>query len=309
MRINFEMLDLRIFLSIYDFGSFRRAAELLNISQPALSRRLVALEHVLRVPLFERTTRRVVPTAAGIRLEPHARRIVADVDNSLVQAVGWGEQELGHIVIASIPSAALYFLPMAIKQFNRRYPDIRVRIIDRTPHEALDCVLNGEVEFGINMVVAEEKDVCFTHLTHDPYVFICNAQHPLSGRSSASWLEISAYPLVSIGRANSENRALLDRSLLRSNLHLNWFYEVSNAATALGLVSAGVAATILPRLATPMGNQTADFGLSRVSVNSPTISRDVGIVERRNSFLSAGATSFRDMLLVNWKSFDGQPAA
>jgi DNA-binding transcriptional LysR family regulator len=70
MRINFELNDLRAFLAVLDLEGFHRAAEHLGMSQPALSRRIQALEQMVGAPLLERTTRRVAPTT----WEPHLLR-------------------------------------------------------------------------------------------------------------------------------------------------------------------------------------------------------------------------------------------
>jgi hypothetical protein len=74
MSINLELLDLRAFLAIFDTSSFRKSANLLSLSQPALSRRVQRLETQLRACLFERSTRRVEATVAGQRFEPVATR-------------------------------------------------------------------------------------------------------------------------------------------------------------------------------------------------------------------------------------------
>jgi DNA-binding transcriptional LysR family regulator len=70
MNINFELLDLRAFLAVLDLGGFHKAAAALNLSQPALSRRIQALETAVGAPLLERTTRRVAATAIGRSVEP-----------------------------------------------------------------------------------------------------------------------------------------------------------------------------------------------------------------------------------------------
>jgi hypothetical protein len=76
MRINFELLDLRCFLAIIDSGGFHQAAETLNMSQPALSRRIQGLEAALGTTLLERSTRRVTMTATGRQMEPMLRRLI-----------------------------------------------------------------------------------------------------------------------------------------------------------------------------------------------------------------------------------------
>src|SRR5277367_5153320 len=140
MSINFDLLDLRAFLAVFDFGSFHKAADLLNLSQPALSRRVQALEARLGTPLLERSTRHVAPTAAGRKLEPIARRLLDELDSSMQSISNIGERQSGQITIASIPTAAVYFLPRVIQKFNALYPLVRLRILDRSPQEGLDSV-------------------------------------------------------------------------------------------------------------------------------------------------------------------------
>src|SRR4051812_37177971 len=101
MSINFELLDLRAFLAVFDHGSFHKAAELLNPSQPALSRPVPGPEARLGRALLERSTRRVAPPAAGRRLEPMARRLLDEFDASLMSISGIGERQSGQITIAS----------------------------------------------------------------------------------------------------------------------------------------------------------------------------------------------------------------
>lgn len=301
MSINFELLDLRVFLAVFDLGTFHKAAESLNISQPALSRRIQGLEARLGTHLLERSTRHVAPTAAGRKLEPIARRMLDEFDSSLMSLAGVGERQSGQITIASIPSAATFLLPQVIKQFNRRYPLIRVRVLDRSPQEALDCVMLGEVEFGINMIGSAETELTFSHLLDDPYVFVCRRDHALARKRKVSWHDLAGDPLIRIGRPNSGNRAFLDNALAKPKVQLDWFYEVNNLTTALGLVEAGLGASILPRLATPHGSHPI---ISVVPIHPFEVSRVIGIVERRKGRLSPAARSFRDILLADWSGFD-----
>ena len=294
MSINFELLDLRAFLAVFDLGTFHKAAELLNLSQPALSRRIQGLEARLGTHLLERSTRHVAPTAAGRKLEPIARRMLDEFDSSLLSLSGIGERQSGQITIASIPSAATFLLPRVIKQFNRRYPLIRVRVLDRSPQEALECVMLGEVEFGINMIGSTETEVTFSHLLDDPYVFVCHHDHLLARKRKVSWRDLSGHRLVRIGRPNSGNRAFLDGALAKAGVQLDWFYEVNNLTTSLGLVEAGLGASVLPRLAMPHVPHPV---ISVIPIRPLEVSRVIGIVERRKGRLSPAAKYFRDILL------------
>ena len=229
--------------------------------------------------------------------------------SSLLSISGIGERQSGQITIASIPTAVTYFLPRVIRQFNLQYPLIRLRVLDRTPQEALECVVHGEAEFGINMIGSTETDVKFTHLLDDPYVLACHRGHPLASKKRVSWRDLEGYPLIRIGRANNGNRALLDSALTKANVRLDWFYEVNNLTTALGLVDAGLGASVLPRLATPHNPHPV---ITIKPIRPPEVTRGIGIVERRKGRLSPAAIYFRDMLLADWSvtgAGQGKPTA
>jgi DNA-binding transcriptional LysR family regulator len=296
MSIDCNFVDLRAFLALFDVGSFHGAAALLSVSQPALSRRLQRLEALLGVALLERTTRHVAPTAAGRKLEPIARRLLEEFDAALLSISGIGERQSGQISIASIPTAVAYLLPRVIREFNARYPLIRLRVLDRTPQEGLECVARGEVEFGINMIGATDTGITFTHLLDDPYVLACRRDHPLAAKKRVSWHDLAGHALIRIGQANGGNRVLLDNALAKANVRLEWFCEVSNLGTSLGLVEAGLGCSVLPRLAAPHMRQAA---IAIKPIHSPEITRAIGIVERREGRLSPAAKCFRDILLAS----------
>jgi DNA-binding transcriptional LysR family regulator len=300
MRINFELLDLRVFLGVVDCESFHGAAKLLNLSQPALSRRIQALEQRVGCALFERTTRHVSLTRSGRKLEPIARRMVQEIDGSIPHIRADDADHPGHVTISSIPSAAVHFVPQVAQKFNQKYPLFRLTVVDRPPSEALDCVIHGEVDFGINLVGASETDVAFTPLMEEPYLFVCREEHPLARTNRITWRQLQRHELVRVGRARSGNRAVLDNALSRAGVHLNWRFEVNNLTTAVGLVQAGLGATVLPRLATLHIDSPA---LVARPIERPAVTRTVGIVERRTSRLSQAAMHFRQLLM--WYAKDG----
>ena len=152
MLFNCDTLDLRAFLALMELGNFHRAAETLNMSQPALSRRIQKLEATVGAQLFERTTRQVAPTAVGRELTPLVRRLLDEFDTSLFSFRDMGMRRSGLVTMACLPTAAFYFLPAVIRDFNEEFPNIRFRILDLTANDGLHAVSRGEVEFGINFM-------------------------------------------------------------------------------------------------------------------------------------------------------------
>ncbi|MGN8019254.1 LysR substrate-binding domain-containing protein [Phyllobacterium sp. 22229] len=296
MSINCEILDLRAFLSVVELESFHRAAEALNLSQPALSRRIQKLEATIGAPLLERTTRHVSATAVGSELIPLVQRMLEEFDGSLFAVRDIGAQRSGLVTIACLPTAAFYFLPTVIKQFNAEYPHIRFRILDLPATDGLLAVARGEVEFGINIMGAADPDLIFDRLIEDPFVLAARKDHPLASKSELGWEDLTPYPLITVHRS-SGNRTLLDAALAKSNLKLRWFYEVTHLSTSLGLVEAGLGISVLPKLATPQ--EEHPFLVTR-PIRNPEISRTIGVVRRRGGTLSPAAERFLNMLIGTW---------
>ncbi len=298
MSINCEILDLRAFLSVVELESFHRAADALHLSQPALSRRIQKLEQVIGAPLLERTTRHVSATALGTEFVPLVRRMLEEFDGSLFAVREVGPNRGGLVTIACLPTAAFYFLPTVIREFNEEYPNIRFRILDLPATDGLQAVARGEVEFGINIMGTSDPDLIFERLAEDPFVLAARKDHPLAAKPSVGWADLEPYHVITVHRS-SGNRTLLDAALAKSNIKLRWFYEVTHLSTSLGLVEAGLGISVLPRMATPQDDHP--FLITR-PIGNPEISRTIGVVRRRGGTLSPAAERFLEMLMGAWGS-------
>jgi DNA-binding transcriptional LysR family regulator len=298
MRINFELLDLRAFLVVLDLGGFHKAAEALNLSQPALSRRIQSLEAAVGAPLLERTTRRVAATSIGRSLEPLARRLIDELEESVAALTGAGQRKFAQVTLACVPTAAFYFLPRVIERFNQKFPHIRFRILDLSANEALESVARGEAEFGINLTGSSHPEIVFTPLIDDPFVLACRRDHPLSKRRHLTWKDLQGQAVIGVSR-NSGNRMILDSALARAEVQLEFFYEVNHLTTSLGLVERGLGISVLPKLATPPNGHPT---IVTKPIHDPEVKRTIGIIERRTARLSPAAQRFRDMLVEHWRT-------
>ena len=298
MSINFEAVDLRAFVAVVDLEGFHRAAEALNLSQPALSRRIQKLEAAVGAALLERTTRRVALTTVGREFLPLVRRMLEEFDSSLFAMRDVGKQRRGQISLACVPTAAFYFLPSVIARFNEQYPNIRFRILDLSANEGLESVARGEVEFGINLLGASDPELSFEPLIDDPFVLACRRDHPLAKRDLLTWSDLEGQPLVAVSRT-SGNRIMLDAALVRAGVNLSWSYEVTHLSTSLGLVEAGLGISVLPKLATPQAEHPI---IVTRPIQNPEVSRTIGVVRRHGGRLAPAAERFLEMLLGTWRN-------
>jgi DNA-binding transcriptional LysR family regulator len=294
--LNCELLDLRALVSIADGRSFLRAAEQLNLSQPALSRRIQKLETTVGTPLLERSTRHVRLTPAGQEIVPLLRRMLGEMDGSLLGLMASGERQAGRLTIASIPSAAVRFLPGVLQALGEEYRQVRVRVLDVSAQECAEAVRTGAAEFGIALPVSSDADLLFDPLHEDPFGLVCRKDHPLAARDTLRWDDLDDHRLITVHRA-SGNRTTLETGLAQAGIALRWFYEVTRLTSALALVDAGLGASILPRLAC-QGSDARD--LVWRAVDGVRIARTIGVLRRPAAPLSPAAGRLQALLAEAW---------
>jgi DNA-binding transcriptional LysR family regulator len=288
VSINFDLNDLQAFRAVAELGSFRKAAEAVNISQPALSRRIDKLEEALGVRLFERTTRSVTLTTIGRVFVPSAEQLLDDLDAALLGIRDVSTSRLGHVTIACVPSVAYYFLPSVISTYRRRFPRIRVKLLDSSANEVLAAVLSGEADFGVSFMGSQDPEVEFKSLLEERFVAACRRDHPLAGKKRVTWNELYEHEYVSVDKTSS-NRLLLDRALSAVTPRAPSVCETRHVTTMLGLVEAGLGVAAVPSMAMPGNNHPV---LTSVPLVEPVVKRRVGIVKRRGRSLTPAAQEF-----------------
>ncbi|HWL82889.1 MAG TPA: LysR substrate-binding domain-containing protein [Roseomonas sp.] len=287
-----DLDQLRTFVAVAEAESLTRATETLHLSLPAVSRRLSALEEELGVALLARSTRRVALTQTGREFLPRARRLLDELEESLLGIRETAARRRGLVTIACIPTAAYYFLPATLADFARRFPAVRVRVMDLSADGVVDAVASGGVEFGIGMEGAGQPEVEFRPLRRDPFVLACRRDHPLARRRSLQWADLAGEKLVGVSR-RSGNRLILDRALLPQGIQPNWHYEAEHLSTSLGLAEAGLGPAVVPRLALPRAPHPV---LVARPISGPRVERATGVVLRRGSAPGPAARALLDLL-------------
>ncbi|SAK67393.1 LysR family transcriptional regulator [Caballeronia calidae] len=288
MAVNFDLNDLQAFRAVVELGSFRKAAEAVNISQPALSRRIDKLEAALGVRLFERTTRSVTLTTVGRVFAPSAEQLLDDLDVALLGIRDVSSSRLGHVTIACVPSVAYYFLPNVVASYHRRFPRIRVKLLDSSANEVLSSVISGEADFGVSFLGSQESEVEFKVLLQERFVAACRRDHPLARKKRVTWNELYEHEYVSVDKT-SGNRLLLDQALSAVAPRTPSVCETRHVTTMLGLIEAGLGVAAVPSMAMPVRDHPV---LTSVPLVDPVVKRRVGIVKRRGRPLTPAAEQF-----------------
>nr|WP_218179142.1 LysR family transcriptional regulator [Pseudomonas gingeri] len=291
------MNDLQAFRAVVEQGSFRKAAQAINISQPALSRRVDKLEEALGVRLFERTTRRVSLTQVGRAFAPTVERLLDDLDLALLGITDVASTRLGHVTVACVPSAAYYFMPKVVAHYHRQYPKIKVKVLDSSANDVHAAVLSGEADFGLSFTGNLQAEIEFELLVEERYVVACRRDHPLAGRASVTWAELYQQDYISLDKT-SGNRFLLDQALTGIEVQKPSVCETRHVTTMIGLVEAGLGIAAVPTMAMPVANEHPI--LTSVPLIEPEVMRKVGLLKRRGRVLTPAAREL-ERLIVEMK--------
>lgn len=147
--LNLEITQLEAFNAAVHEGSFTRAAEVLELTQPSVSARIAGLEAVLGCTLFERGGRTLKLTPAGKIFLPFAERALTALGEGIEAIQQYQAGRMGSVTIATIDTPAMYMLSEPMAQFRREYPAVDFRIGFRLPAQIIDLILSGEAMLGL----------------------------------------------------------------------------------------------------------------------------------------------------------------
>ena len=243
----FELRHLVYFREVARQLHFRKAAETLAVAQPALSRGVAQLETELRVELLNRTRRRVELTPAGRalleRIEPLLRALAAVPGD--IRALAGGQA--GQVRLAFTGLAMATVLPGILREFNRRYPGIRVELNESPTAAQLESLKTGEIACGFFHPNATLPPGLGTRLLlQEKNGVLLPAEHPLALTKKLRLRELADTPFVMFPRAH--NPGFYDRVLAafqQAGITPRIADEVWPRSNAIGLVRAGLGATFM----------------------------------------------------------------
>lgn len=298
MEINLSVRDLKAFLAVAQTRSFSKAAQQVHLSQSALSALIARQEESLGARLFERSTRSVALTAAGVLLQERAQRLLADIADTLTAVKDVVELRRGRVAVACLPSLAAGLVPELFRQFGQRHPDIELALIDTLSESAFELVRSGRVDFALTAANPQYEDLDHEPLTTDSFVLLVPPAHALAaGSGELPLVEALAWPHVSMPRTASV-RQYLDAAALQRGLQFRPRFEVDHLATIGAMVEAGLGVAALPALAAEVIGHRA---LRQRPLVEPVVRRSIGLVRRRGGEPSPAAQAMVDLLRVMMK--------
>jgi DNA-binding transcriptional LysR family regulator len=275
-----DFAALQAFLAVAETGSFSRAAERIYLTQPAISKRIAALERRFDAQLFDRIGRRVQLTEAGRALFERSRSILAELDDAKRSLANLSGQIRGSLSLATSHHIGLHRIPDTLKRFHARYPDVRLDLRFMDSEQACHAVVRGELELAVvTLPPAPIAQLRCEHVWHDPLDVVVAPNHPLAAQRNATLRELLDHPAILPGPGTYTREIILKalgaaRRKVRVDMTTNYL-EVLRM-----LVSIGLGWTALPRT-------MIDDDLKVVQIkNMKTIQRELGIVTHAKRTLS-----------------------
>jgi LysR family transcriptional regulator, carnitine catabolism transcriptional activator len=285
--------QVRAFVVVARFSSFTRAADLLHLTQPALTVQIRQLEQALGVKLFDRSTRAVELTRTGRELLPVLERLLREFDAVVVSTREMAALRYGTVRMAALPSVAATVLPPLIARFKQRHPHIRITVRDSVGERINAMVREEIVDFGIGSDVEPDAELETIPLFEDEMRAVVPASHPLGKQTEVMLDRLIDEPLILMDTQSSV-RSLVDRAFAdRGHLAVP-AYEVTYMSTAIGLVRAGLGIAILPSTAIELRLETE---LPSLSIQEPILHRSITLVLKVGRSLPPAAEALRDMLI------------
>ncbi|CAG2128682.1 LysR substrate-binding domain-containing protein [Cupriavidus plantarum] len=181
VRARLKTRQLMLLVALDEEGNIHRAAEALNMTQPAASKLLRELETMLDVPLFERLPRGMRPTLYGEAMIRHARAVVGSLDQAQEEVMGLKAGQRGHVAVGVITSPAVKLLPPAIAALKRDNPGVRVTLEIENSNVLLERLAQEKLDVVIGRLSAEHDKLPLRYrpMSDEPVCVVARAGHPL----------------------------------------------------------------------------------------------------------------------------------
>jgi LysR family hydrogen peroxide-inducible transcriptional activator len=283
-----EFHQLRYVCAIADTGSFSRAAERCQITQPSLSQQVLKLEEDLGVKLFDRLGRSVRVTEAGRAFITHARTILDQLEVARSSAADKNADLRGSVSVGVIPTVAPYLMPNYTAAFAKKYPDARLRIIEETTSVLIEGLRDLSIDVAILALPLRHKELELFPIRTEPLFAVLKKDHPRASAKSLALKELRGESFVML-RDGHCFRDLSINTCTHARITPNIAFESGQFSSLLGMVAAGVGVSLVPEMAIDRNAgcryvRLSDAGATRTIVAAVLHGRSFNRVQR--AFLS-----------------------
>ena len=282
---------MKIFIQVYTAESITRAAELLHMTQPAVTRAIREMERYYGVCLFERIGRRLGRTAAGEEFYAHALHIVEAFDRMENELRDW--DEIGKLRVGATNTLGTFFLPEVLLRFQGQYPKLEV-VSTVTNADILQSGLaNNQYDLALIEGIVSMPGLHAEPFAQDRLLLICPPGHALAQKKKILPSDLGRYPLL-LREKGSTTRILLEHYFFSHHMELKPAMESCNPQALIHAVGCGLGISFLPER---WAAQPAGEGAVAVrEMAGDDFVRENYAVWHENKFLTKAMQAFLDIV-------------
>jgi DNA-binding transcriptional LysR family regulator len=285
-----ELRQLRCVEAVARHRHFTRAAEELHLAQSALSHQVRRLEAELGIALFERTSRRVTPTEAGLAIAARARRVLAEVDGAREEVDQLRGALRGRIWIGTLVQAGGLDVPALLADFSRRHPGVQVGLREGLAEDILRSVADDELDAAFSLLVGGAPAGLETLPLGEDEIVIAFGPGAAPASSSVGLAELAGHTLVGARRESAVTRVVAER-LAEAGTPLRLALETGDPFLLRALVSRGFATAVISRSLAELDGPAVE-----IRPLDPPAKVPVALVWRRGRHTPPAAQAFIDFV-------------
>lgn len=286
-----EIEQLQYFKTVATMQHMTRAAEVLAISQPALSKSIASIEQQLGVPLFNREGRSIYLNRFGALFLQSVDVILEEYERIREEFEDIIKPGSGEVSFGFIHTLGMEVVPELIAATTHQFPNMQFSLTQATSLNLLKRLEEGAIDLCLSQKIASKViEIETQELFEEELFVIVPTKHPLAQQQSVKLEEVKNESFIAIKKGNSL-RQLIDELFLDAGIELKTTFAAEEMHTVAGFVSAGMGISVIPNI-----KGLDDYNVKRLKVDPPCY-RSVGVSWAKNRYLPPAATEFKQYLV------------
>jgi LysR family nitrogen assimilation transcriptional regulator len=267
-----DLKQLKALVTVVETGSVTRAAELLHLVQPAVTRQIRALEHELGVPLFDRTHQGMRPTKAGVSLADRARRALTELDRARAELTPATGAITGIVTVGLLESAAELLAEPLVRAVLRDHSGIELRVQTAYSGHLQQWLDDGDLDLSLLYNLTGSPSLNATSLVREQLWAVAPADCGLDPKEPVRFAEVAAHPIIMPSPGHGLH-ALITGAARRAGTELDVAIQTNSMSLQKQLVRSGQGWTILP--AVGIAGDLDGSTLSAAPLCAPEVRRSI----------------------------------
>ncbi|WP_018262294.1 LysR family transcriptional regulator [Methylobacterium sp. WSM2598] len=288
-----DLRQISYFVALFEEGSVTRAAQRMNVVQPALSMQIAKLERELDQRLFERQPKAMVPTAAGRMLHRLVQPILRDVAEARAAMARLAQSVSGRVTAGILSSLSMSVVPSVLARFSAAYPQVELSLADGYSSTFIDGVGDGSLDLAVINKPNRRLGLMMEPLLDEEMVVVGASATPLPIPVPVRMRDLVELDLV-LPSARHGLRLELDRRVGAQDVSLSPQIELDLPSAIADFVARSARFTVLPSIA--VSRQLAEGSLKAYRIVAPRITRQLVIIHHPKTPLTQAATRFVEIL-------------